>query len=53
LGASSGRAISGTVLSPDVIRWMVFDSFGTTIFKPQNADEWEIEYQQFKNLIVI
>lgn len=33
------------------IRQMVFNSFGTKIFYPQDADSWNSVYQRFKNLI--
>ncbi len=33
------------------IRQMVFNSFGTKIFYPQDADSWNFVYQRFKNLI--
>jgi len=43
----------GAVSSLDEIRQMVFGSFETKIFMPQDAENWDIEYQRFKNLIVI
>ena len=42
----------GAVSSLEEIRQMVFGSFETKIFNPQDADLWNIEYQRFKNLIV-
>jgi len=42
----------GAVSSLEEIRQMVFGSFETKIFNPQEADLWNIEYQRFKNLIV-
>ena len=42
----------GAVSSLEEIRQMVFSSFETKIFNPQDADLWNIEYQRFKNLIV-
>jgi len=41
----------GAVSSLGEIRQMVFNSFGTKIFYPQDADSWDAEYQKFKNLI--
>ena len=42
----------GAVSSLEEIRLMVFNSFETKVFYPQEADSWSIEYQRFKNLIV-
>ena len=41
----------GAVSSLGEIRQMVFNSFETKIFNPQDADSWNAEYQKFKNLI--
>lgn len=40
----------GAVSSLGEIRQMVFNSFGTKIFYPQDADSWNTQYQRFKNL---
>ena len=40
----------GAVSSLEEIRRMIFDSFETKIFYPQDADTWDIQYQRFKNL---
>ncbi len=40
----------GAVSSLAEIRRMVFDSFETKIFYPQDADSWNINYQRFKRL---
>lgn len=40
----------GAVSSLEEIRRMIFDSFETKIFYPQDADTWNIQYQRFKNL---
>ncbi len=42
----------GAVSSLEEIRQMVFGSFETKIFNPQDADLWNAEYQRLKNLIV-
>jgi len=42
----------GAVSSLGEIRQMVFNSFETKIFYPQDSDSWNTEYQRFKNLIV-
>ena len=39
----------GIVSSLEEIRRMVFCSFETKIFTPQNADNWNIQYQRFKS----
>jgi len=39
----------GVVSSLEEIRRMVFGSFETKIFKPQNSDNWNIQYQRFKS----
>jgi len=41
----------GDVSSLGEIRQMVFNSFETKIFYPQDANTWNAEYQRFKNLI--
>jgi len=41
----------GAVSSLGEIRHMVFNSFETKIFYPQDADSWNVEYQKFKNLM--
>jgi len=41
----------GAVSSLGEIRQMVFNSFETKIFYPQDANSWNAEYQRFKNLI--
>jgi rhamnulokinase len=41
----------GAVSSLGEIRRMVFGSFETKIFSPQDPDSWDIEYQRFKCLI--
>ena len=41
----------GAVSSLEEIRRMVFDSFETKIFSPQDSEKWDIEYQRFKCLI--
>ncbi|MEI6141218.1 MAG: rhamnulokinase family protein [Mariniphaga sp.] len=41
----------GAVASLEGIRQMVFESFDTKIFIPQNSDLWNIEYQRFKTII--
>ncbi len=40
----------GAVSSLEEIRQMVFDSFETKVFYPQNAQNWEKQYQEFKRL---
>ena len=40
----------GAVSSLEEIRKMIFDSFETKIFYPQNADSWNVQYQRFKNI---
>jgi hypothetical protein len=42
----------GAVSSLGEIRQMVFNSFETKIFYPQDANSWSAEYHRFKNLIV-
>ena len=41
----------GAVASLEGIRQMVFESFDTKIFIPQNSDSWTAEYQRFKTII--
>ena len=40
----------GAVSSLEEIRRIIFHSFDTKIFYPQDADSWNIHYQQFKNI---
>lgn len=42
----------GAVSSLVEIRQMVFDSFETKIFIPEDFGRWDAEYQKFKNLMV-
>jgi rhamnulokinase len=42
----------GVVSSLEEIRLMVADSFQTKIFSPCDAEEWNAEYQRFKELII-
>ena len=42
----------GVVTTLEAIRQMVFDSFDTKIFLPQNPDSWNTEYQRFKTYFI-
>lgn len=41
----------GAVSSLEEIRSMVFNSFETKVFNPQDAEVWNLEYERFKRLI--
>jgi rhamnulokinase len=43
----------GAVSTLEEIRHIVFESFETRIFSPEDADIWNSHYQRFKNLVSI